>query len=515
MTITLANINDTLREQTVAITQEQMVTQNRVKQLSKSFDTFVTMLKSDEGDDLEAEREAEKQTKVVQKLESREGKGAGGLSKVFDIGNLIPFASGLVAGMMKRGIPALIGVLLADELAEQVKKMTGSDLLANVTEFGTAGFAVGFLFGGVKGGILGAAIGAIFSDASRDKIAEVLSDALDKEIKGTDPEALIGAGALTGLALLAPKIISKILPLFLGPAGILVLAAGAITTLAFKYFTDDEFRKKADKFMDPLRNKIDDLMSGIASAAKNYINKIFPDFVTTDAENISIDQMMKPEDLAAQRAAEADIAANKPIIEEFNKLSQGFSQSGRLERMKKFAEEQGIDMSRTAEVSSFMGVGKESTLADADDPFRLQMEINKILGARTADAKATLERIETVRKDLERQLAEKDTVADTTQPNIKTRISALEAKLAVTTEPSEKRFIQSQLAALRPLSSNVSPSINQFELNRATPTTNVAPVIDASVTNLGQSTTALVGSGTNSFDTNNPLLQRAMAGMGM
>ena len=63
MTITLANINDTLREQTVAITQEQMVTQNRVKQLSQSFDTFVTMLKSEDGDDLEAEREANKQHK--------------------------------------------------------------------------------------------------------------------------------------------------------------------------------------------------------------------------------------------------------------------------------------------------------------------------------------------------------------------------------------------------------------------------------------------------------------------
>jgi len=35
--------------------------------------------------------------------------------------------------------------------------------------------------------------------------------------------------------------------------------------------------------------------------------------------------------------------------------------------------------------------------------------------------------------------------------------------------------------------------------------------VDASTTNVGQSTTALVGSGTNSFDMNNPLIQRAMA----
>ena len=122
MTITLANINDTLREQTVAITEEQMVTQNRVKQLSKSFDTFITMLQSEDGDDLEAEREANKQTKVAKKLESREG----GQSS-FDLGNLIPFAAGMVGGLLKRGIPALLGVLLADELGEQVKKMTGSD----------------------------------------------------------------------------------------------------------------------------------------------------------------------------------------------------------------------------------------------------------------------------------------------------------------------------------------------------------------------------------------------------
>lgn len=509
MTITLANINDTLREQTVAITQEQMVTQNRVKQLSQSFDTFVTMLKSEDGDDLEAEREANKQTKVAKKLESREG----GQSS-FDLGNLIPFAAGMVGGLLKRGIPALLGILLADELAEQVKKITGSDFLANVTEWSAMGGAFGFLFGGVKGGILGAVIGAIFSEASRDKIAEVLSDVMDKEIKGTDPEALIGAGALTGLALLAPKIISKILPLFLSPAGILVLAAGAITTLAFKYFTDDEFRKKADKFMDPLRNKIDELMSGIANAAKNYINKIFPDFVTTDAENLSIDQMMKPEDLAAQRAAEADIEKSKPLFKELNEANQGFSQSGRLERMKKFAAEQGIDMSRTATVSSTLGFGKESTLADADDPMRLHQEISKILAARTAESKETLKRIEAIRKDLERQLQEKDTVADSTQPDIKNRINALESKLAITKRPEEKRYIQSQLEALRPLSKTVTPSINQFELNRQTsaPATIVAP---SSTTNIGSATTALVGSGTSTFDTNSPILQRAMSGMGL
>ena len=511
MTITLANINDTLREQTVAITQEQMVTQNRVKQLSQSFDTFVTMLKSEDGDDLEAEREANKQTKVAKKLESREG----GQSS-FDLGNLIPFAAGMVGGLLKRGIPALLGILLADELAEQVKKITGSDFLANVTEWSAMGGAFGFLFGGVKGGILGAVIGAIFSEASRDKIAEVLSDVVDKEIKGTDPEALIGAGALTGLALLAPKIISKILPLFLSPAGILVLAAGAITTLAFKYFTDDEFRKKADKFMDPLRNKIDELMSGIANAAKNYINKIFPDFVTTDTENLSIDKMMKPEDLAAQRAAEADIAKSKPLFDELNKAGQvqiGASTT-RLERLKSFAEEQGIDMSRTAKVSSTMGFASESTLADADDSFKLQLEIGRILAERTAESKRTLKRIEKIRKDLERQLLEKNTSSDSNQSDIKNRINALESKLAITKVPSEKRYIQSQLEALRPLSKTVTPSINQFELNRQTaaPTTIVAP---SSTTNIGSATTALVGSGTSTFDTNSPILQRAMSGMGL
>tara|TARA_Y100000385_G_scaffold290579_1_gene364335 strand:- start:298 stop:1836 length:1539 start_codon:yes stop_codon:yes gene_type:complete len=510
MTITLANINDTLREQTVAITEEQMVTQNRVKQLSKSFDTFITMLQSEDGDDLEAEREAKKQTKVARKLDSKEG----GKASSFDLGNLIPFAAGMVGGLLKRGIPALLGVLLADELGEQVKKMTGSDFLANVTEWSAMGGAFGFLFGGVKGGILGAVIGAIFSEASRDKIAEILSDITDKEIKGTDPEALIGAGALTGLALLAPKIIAKILPLFLGPAGILVLAAGAITTLAFKYFTDDEFRKKADKFMDPLRNKIDELMSGIANSAKDYINKIFPDFVTTDAENLSIDQMMKPEDLAAQRAAEADIAKSKPLFKELNEVSKGFSQSGRLERMKKFAAEQGIDMSRTATVSSTLGFGKESTLADADDPFRLHQEITKILAARTAESKEVLKKIEVIRKDLERQLQAKDSVTDSSQSDIKIKIKALEAQQRFTTVPSEKRFIQSQLDALRPLTKSVSPSINPNELTKATTPPSVnAPVVDASVTNLGQSTTALVGSGANSFDANNPLVQRAMANL--
>ena len=44
MTITLADINDTLQEQTDAITEEQIETQERIAELSDSFDTFVTML---------------------------------------------------------------------------------------------------------------------------------------------------------------------------------------------------------------------------------------------------------------------------------------------------------------------------------------------------------------------------------------------------------------------------------------------------------------------------------------
>ena len=39
--------------------------------------------------------------------------------------------------------------------------------------------------------------------------------------------------------------------------------------------------------------------------------------------------------------------------------------------------------------------------------------------------------------------------------------------------------------------------------------------VDASQTNVAPQTTAFVGSGANSFDMNNPILQRAMAGMGM
>ena len=521
MTITLADINDTLQEQTDAITEEQIETQERIAELSDSFDTFVTMLKSDEGDDLEAEREANRQNNVAQTLESRGAGGGGGdgLSKVFDVGNLIPFATGLVTGMIKRGIPALIGVLLADELAEQVKKMTGSDLLANVTEFGAMGGAIGFLFGGVKGGILGAAIGAIFSDASRDKIAEVLSDVMGKEIQGTDAVTLITASAATGIALLAPRILSAIMPLLLSPFGLLVTAAGASVTAAFKYFTDDKFRAAADKNLDPLRNKIDELMAGIAEAAKNYLNKVFPDFVTTEDENRRIDQMMKPEDLAAMRAAEADIAAQRPLFDELNRAGQAqIGGPSRLERLKKFAEEQGIDMSRTAEVSSnFLGIGRESTLADANDALRLQQEIGRILGERTAESKATLKRIEAIRRDLEQQLQESDIRPDIgDQAAIQTRIRALEAKLVTATDEGTKNFIRNQLAALRPLSrvaqsTAIDTAFNDYNASQAMAGRGQPTIIDASTQNNGSATTAFVGSGVNSFDMNSPLVQRAMA----
>jgi hypothetical protein len=53
--------------------------------------------------------------------------------------------------------------------------------------------------------------------------------------------------------------------------------------------------------------------------------------------------------------------------------------------------------------------------------------------------------------------------------------------------------------------------IDYFEKYRTVGVNTTPPaVVDASVTNVGSATTALVGSGTNSFDANNPLVRRAM-----
>lgn len=88
-------------------------------------------------------------------------------------------------------------------------------------------------------------------------------------------------------------------------------------------------------------------------------------------------------------------------------------------------------------------------------------------------------------------------------------------------DEGKKAQIENELKALRikmglekaPASNSLTDAILADQTRRQQSQT--SNFVDASQTNVAPSTTAFVGSGANSFDMNNPILQRAMAGMGM
>lgn len=296
---TLADINKTLESQTKILGAKQTYTSHRVDALAESFDDFFTMVKGDSGDELEAERE-QRENDVERKVrDDAQRDGKPGRFFDFDLGNLFQagFLGGLLRNLPFRLIVTTLAAMLADEVGEQVKKMTGSDVLGNIAEWSTMGGAFGFLFGGVKGGILGAAIGAIFSEAARDKYAEILEEQFGLSAKSAETGAMVAAAALSMATLFLPKVI----PLLFGPTGLILAAVAGIGVAISKYSTDEEFRKTVNEgfasveeaigkimaqIQDFLINAFKGIKDSIITAGKNLLNTIpgISKFITTDDE---------------------------------------------------------------------------------------------------------------------------------------------------------------------------------------------------------------------------------------
>ena len=110
----------------------------------------------------------------------------------------------------------------------------------------------------------------------------------------------------------------------------------------------------------------------------------------------------------------------------------------------------------------------------------------------------------------------------TVGPQDTTRLAYLQGRLRLPNlGEGEKAVIENEIKALRikmglekpPASNSLTDAILADQTRRQQSQT--SNFVDASQTNVAPQTTAFVGSGANSFDMNNPILQRAMAGMGM
>lgn len=293
MATSLSDINKSLKKQTAVLGAKQTYTSNRVDALKSSFDDFFKMIKEaaadDEKQDEENKREGAKDKSnsatQVSRAAQKGDKGLfGGLKSVFDVGNLLPYVSKLFSFLLNRVGPAFLGAVLADELGEAVKKLTGSEILGSVTEWGALGGAIGFLIGGpggaLKGGIIGAALGAIWNKETAEKIQGYYEDEFGKYID--DPkfatemtQYAATAGALF-LPALIPALLTKVLPFLFTPAGIIVMAIAAIGAGIIAYNTNDDFKKFVDDGWASLKNTINDIMKDI----NNWLSNRFADIKT-------------------------------------------------------------------------------------------------------------------------------------------------------------------------------------------------------------------------------------------
>ena len=490
---TLADINDTLIKNRQVLGAKQTYTSARVDALSAGFKKFTDLLEAESNaddlesnaDDLDALGESRKGggPKAIDVKKSGEDGSGKGRFFDFDVGNLIPLVGGVLAGLLKRGGLAIIAGILADEIGQGIAKLTGSDALGNVAEWATMGGAFGFLFG-AKFGLLGAVIGAIFSEASREKIAEILSDVFEEEIGKADKATFLAAGAASAVAAFMPKLLFKLVPKLVGfllsPVGLVVIATAAVLGLAIGYFTNDEFKSSVDKMIQPLRDKMTKFRDDMIESTKNFLNNLFDPFITTAEENEKIDKKMSPEDLAAQKKIQDQIAATETSRGEifsarqaqFGDIAAPGNQS--LERVRKAGEEAGIDLENTKNEDGVK-------LSSIEDTNTLFFAINKILMDRQAALEKQLAPILEKRDEIEVDIEKKEDISNMSDSSLSSRIKTL---TAMKSSPNFSRSDNAQRTAA------INEEIKILQTEQQSRILSPA-VVDASTTNNGSSTTVI------------------------
>jgi hypothetical protein len=131
-----------------------------IDQLNANFSLFLRELSEDDS----AEREDKREASVRGGAPPAAAPAGGG--SLFGGKSLLGFASGIGAGMLKRGVPGLIATMFADEIADYVYDQTGSAELSDAIGRSITFGGIGLIFG-KRFGVLGAAIGALLTDENK------------------------------------------------------------------------------------------------------------------------------------------------------------------------------------------------------------------------------------------------------------------------------------------------------------------------------------------------------------
>jgi len=275
-TVELKDIASILSEQN----QVLAVTAESQEKLSKSFASFIQMLEKQDADEKRDEAQAEarqrnqpsKASGYVQGMKEKMTGITGGVEGL--VAGVVPFALGL----LRRFLPALLTVGLADQIAKGLEDKIGPEL-ANVVEYALTGAGIGFLLGGAKGGIYGAILMALFSDASREFVVGMVNNIFKTDFSATGPESFVVVGAAALATKFMIGLLPKLLPLLLSPTGFLAVAITAGLAGYFVYQNlSPEQQAAVDKITAPYRSLMSDisvtLLEKAAEASENIVDGI-------------------------------------------------------------------------------------------------------------------------------------------------------------------------------------------------------------------------------------------------
>ena len=163
---TLADVKDQLE----ASNEQGEAQRKELSELNANFSAFLREINEDDSQELEDKREAAARGGASTKAPGVVGRGIdaarGGL------GSFLGFGAALGAGMLKRGIPGLIGAMFADEIADYVYGQTGSEELSDGIGRAITFGGIGLIFG-KRFAILSAAIGALLTPKNKESLEKL------------------------------------------------------------------------------------------------------------------------------------------------------------------------------------------------------------------------------------------------------------------------------------------------------------------------------------------------------
>tara|TARA_B100002019_G_scaffold277741_1_gene277865 strand:- start:5296 stop:6804 length:1509 start_codon:yes stop_codon:yes gene_type:complete len=458
-------------------------------------------------DTLEAQRETKEQGATVQRAaQSSAGESGGGLNipGMLGLGALGSklgqlFTLGMLTKLFKRGIIGGVITLLADEVGDYVKTLTGNDLAGALTEAGLVGGGIGYALFGPKGAVLGAIASAVVVASNK------LTQYLEKELKDYSPdynsviaEALgagttIAAGAGVGFMVGGP----------LGAVvGAVVAGSAELVGMISRYKNDEKFRNQVDSIGARIESQLEKIMSNAGGVVTDFLAALGLPFLSSDEKNAFAEQFpdLQKELQDAQRRLGTEFAAKisqpggisnltQPELEEFRALTDRIAAIKRQREL--FLTKSNEQLGITDEVLDF---GMDDTSS------------NNVVDPGPAIKNAAQATVDAV----------SDVIADgnTGVMKIPGYIADLPMRAQENYLMQNQGLSPSDITKFKTLANEMNMGLIEYlEKTRTSGSTIVMDNSDRSTT--GSSTTALVGSGTNALDMNNPILKRAMAGMGM